>query len=719
MVQVVQKSKEMKRDYSISFVRFIAMIFIVVCHMMQRDRVITTVNGYTIEWAYWFNVGVQMFLFISGYLYGRKRKIDTVAYYKKGFTKILVEYYVFIVIVCLANCVFHRLNIDNTTYWQFFILKSKVGGLGHLWFVPTILFCYLLIPVFLPVIETFDKGYDYQLLVRSLLLCVLVHIVVRNFFQSFSAAYINCFLIGIVYSFVEKRNQKTKNITHAVIVLLCFAILLLRIKNEYMPHDELTGFLAKNYNIIKEYGHVFLGITLFFSLRYVYCLSDQHGKQKRHHVLDWSDKYSYDVYLTHHLFVQSAFGVVEFISARILALPLAVLLTCMSSVVLHWLSYGLQRLFSCNTYKSQVVSKIQNGGGYWLSYSFGYISDEKIALMGLSILWVMFFHGTWEVDNYTILSFLKRYGNIGVDIFLLLSGVGLYYSFQRLSQAKGTDTHISCIAEYYKRRFLRIIPVTIVCLLPWYLYLYRNDAVSVGRVILDITSLSYWIDGKNRGWYVALTIALYTIYPLVYYLITKIRKSKGTLLLSGGLVISSIVINVAISLAFPEWYSAVELALARIPIFLFGCAIAPLIKENKEKKSVFVICVVMIPLLWILLEKYRKFFYMFSLWRYLYGTLGFCITVTLSWLLHMIHKRYKSRFLVYIGNYTLEIYLIHTQILTIFLDHLKPVFNSTFSLNLFAVLVSITLAVGLHGLVERILSKGKPNTTASLVRSET
>ncbi len=238
--------------------------------------------------------------------------------------------------------------------------------------------------------------------------------------------------------------------------------------------------------------------------------------------------------------------------------------------------------------------------------------------------------------------------------------------------------------------------------LSWYLYLYRNTSISIWRFILDITSFSYWIDGTNRGWYVALTMILYLLYPFVYMIIEK-RRKRGVLLILGILVISSIAINILISLVFPKWYSSVELALARIPIFLFGCSVAPLVKEKNEKTSVFVICVIMIPVLWILLEKYRSNFYMFSMWRYIYGALGFCITILLSWLLHLVHRKCTKTVVAYVGQYTLEIYLIHTQILTISLDHLSTIFKSSFSTNLFAVLASFVLAVGFHELMGKVI----------------
>lgn len=54
-----------KKDYSISAIRLLAFIFIVSCHLCQY---------YSHPIRSWLNVGVQMFLFISGHLYGGEGK---------------------------------------------------------------------------------------------------------------------------------------------------------------------------------------------------------------------------------------------------------------------------------------------------------------------------------------------------------------------------------------------------------------------------------------------------------------------------------------------------------------------------------------------------------------------------------------------------------------------------------------------------------------------
>ena len=52
-----------EKNASISLIRMVAMSFIIICHIFQT---------YGNELAWWFNVGVQIFLIISGYLYCSK-----------------------------------------------------------------------------------------------------------------------------------------------------------------------------------------------------------------------------------------------------------------------------------------------------------------------------------------------------------------------------------------------------------------------------------------------------------------------------------------------------------------------------------------------------------------------------------------------------------------------------------------------------------------------
>ena len=82
------------KDRSISFVRLVSFSLITSCHFLQ----------YFDNWlAWWLNVGVQVFLFMSGYLYGKREITSDILFYKKQLRKILIPYYVVVVVFIIVE----------------------------------------------------------------------------------------------------------------------------------------------------------------------------------------------------------------------------------------------------------------------------------------------------------------------------------------------------------------------------------------------------------------------------------------------------------------------------------------------------------------------------------------------------------------------------------------------------------------------------------------
>ena len=140
-------------------------------------------------------------------------------------------------------------------------------------------------------------------------------------------------------------------------------------------------------------------------------------------------------------------------------------------------------------------------------------NETRPELMGIAIVWIVFFHMTIEVTN-PLLAIVKKFENNGVDIFLLLSGMGFVYSWNKCGEKMGA---------FYERRLLRVIPLTIVCLTPWYIYNAIIMRKITLRIVLDVVSLSFWIDGNNPGWYIAEYLFLTLIFPIIYYFLRKKR----------------------------------------------------------------------------------------------------------------------------------------------------------------------------------------------------
>lgn len=76
------------------------------------------------------------------------------------------------------------------------------------------------------------------------------------------------------------------------------------------------------------------------------------------------------------------------------------------------------------------------------------ISKFRTELMGFAMLLVVWHHLPMNI-NLSAYDFLKSNAGFGVDIFLLLSGIGLYFS-----TSKGLN-----IKEYAIKRAIRIFPV--------------------------------------------------------------------------------------------------------------------------------------------------------------------------------------------------------------------------------------------------------------------
>lgn len=129
------------RVVGISVARMLGLCLILMCHIFQAiDSPI----------CYFLNIGVQIFLFISGYLYGTKSINDTLRWYKKRLCKILIPYYLMLIIIVLVNCIQGVFPSPIETISSILCMQwygYSVQNAGHLWYISCILFCYLITPI--------------------------------------------------------------------------------------------------------------------------------------------------------------------------------------------------------------------------------------------------------------------------------------------------------------------------------------------------------------------------------------------------------------------------------------------------------------------------------------------------------------------------------------------------------------------------------------------
>lgn len=135
---------------------------------------------------------VQIFLFISGYLYANKTITDVKNFYLKNFIKIFIPtliYLGFYVIMALI-----RWNVwtgNNFTA----IYRDISFSLGHLWFVPIIMLCYLLLPVMQ---MAMTKGHKHQKLCIFMVILVGVGEIFNVCFLGLQVSFVPFFVGGIL-----------------------------------------------------------------------------------------------------------------------------------------------------------------------------------------------------------------------------------------------------------------------------------------------------------------------------------------------------------------------------------------------------------------------------------------------------------------------------------------------------------------------------------------
>lgn len=144
---------------------------------------------------------------------------------------------------------------------------------------------------------------------------------------------------------------------------------------------------------------------------------------------------------------------------------------------------------------------------------------------GLSTIIIVWFHYSCALVEYGFDGFsnyLYHYANnywgtLGVNLFFLLSGAGLW-----LGYAKNCD-----LKAYYKRRWLKIFPMFYLCLLPFYFLnavLVKKDFFYGGspwKMLLSLIGMDGYLRGAMNNyyvtgeWFLGVIILLYLLFPLL------------------------------------------------------------------------------------------------------------------------------------------------------------------------------------------------------------
>ena len=319
--------------------------------------------------------------------------------------------------------------------------------------------------------------------------------------------------------------------------------------------------------------------------------------------------------------------------------------------------------------------------------------------MGFAILWIMLFHLRVPTD-LAIIDFIRSVGYGGVDIFLFLSGFGLYYSLSR----KNFN-----LKKYYKSRFFRIVPEYWVVIGIVFLAQMDFSARAFYLLICKATTLGYWIGYRDESWFISCILFLYAIYPIYFKLFKKYGLKASFHFIGAGFSLMLIYALTCIFFYDSKNYGGfIILTYARIPIFFIGAIFGHWAKDGcniKLTKRLKVIGLSAAIIASVALVFFQTFLF-YALQTCSLAYLPYIIiTPVLCMLLAIFFDKYKTidKIFTVFGLMSLELYLCHIFIYKLFFDFID--FLDKDSSNILTMLISFFAAYALYLVNKKILTR--------------
>ena len=319
--------------------------------------------------------------------------------------------------------------------------------------------------------------------------------------------------------------------------------------------------------------------------------------------------------------------------------------------------------------------------------NYNYISKYRSQLMGISIISIIILH--YFQDTFGLLTInllLKKLSHaynamissVGVDIFLIVSAVGLYFSYSKNSDFK----------LYAKRRLCKVaIPYVVLGSIYWFVFDIIIQKGTVIQFFKDLLWVTFFENGDTTYWYIFAILLFYLIFPILNKIINKSKNGTRNMIF---LISLDIIFNISLAFCNTGLYKNIEIFLLRVPIFTCGVWLAKKVYEKKEinKKLIFInsIFFIIIEIILICCTKFSINYFLYFK-RYLISILAINIVILLPLILECINNKLLNSSLDYIGKYTLELYIFHIGYRNIFKKCNLPTSNIKYEIMMIIITI--------------------------------
>ena len=315
------------------------------------------------------------------------------------------------------------------------------------------------------------------------------------------------------------------------------------------------------------------------------------------------------------------------------------------------------------------------------------ISTYRAELMGLAALMIIISHA--PANGVCMPSAIERvirsWGNIGVGMFLFLSGMGMYFSLRKKNYS---------IKKWYYNRYTRILIPYLVFSIPYYIFRWFIENDSIYHLFENITTLSFWTRHKG-AWFVALLLTLYMVTPLIAKIIDKAKKNR----LNHTIILCVIIVIVSQLPIEGAVINNIQWCLHSVPSYILGYWFGKIAYEGKEFKVIDV-SFIMIALCFV-----------YVIFMYIHLPKDYLIIIPLITIVAVLlnfDRILTKTALYFMGGVSLESYLTNIY-LPVFLrrmgyaEYMKEMDSCNYIFYTIVIVVGISLAYLGHKFSQKII----------------
>ncbi len=340
------------------------------------------------------------------------------------------------------------------------------------------------------------------------------------------------------------------------------------------------------------------------------------------------------------------------------------------------------------------------------------LSKHRGAIMGVAIIMILLCHSTLTFDGVSgiVYDSARRFLQIGVDIFLFVSGLGCCFSLNKNSKLFGF---------YFKRGVKILVPYCLVLAI-WALVqpLIHIETGIVGFVY-KYSLVTFFLRGELSSWYVAAILVLYMAAPFNYMVLKRSKKlfcvmTGASLLVAVGLTL--ILGNLGDGEIVRIAKVIVDVFVVRVPVFCVGMLLGDEIYNGKEisvsykaAALIFALFIALFALNDIVFPGEKWVFGQWFINRFLYQFGAVCIALFLGCFFERISRCRIYSFFVGAGAVTFELYLIHEKVLMFTDEYIAKLFSTelagSIASNACAIAIAVVAALLIHKLAQKLSSK--------------